>query len=357
LTSDDKFLTLNDMSLVRGTSLQGFVELLDELGADSTAVLRRGHLAAEAVGNHDSFVGYRTVVGVLEDAAAVTGAGDFGRRLAQRQGLEILGPIGVAARTAPTVGEALAAIEQYLSFYSPALAVSVSPGPSVAEFRWQLLADRPPVHRQAAELALGVSCRVFRLLAGDDFLTTSVQLRHEALVDRADYVRYFGCPVEFSAEQYSFRFPASVLARRIDADGGVHAVVQAYLDGLVGASAPTTVDSVTTLVRRMLPTGVLDLALVADQLSQHPRTLQRQLALRGTSFAAITDDVRRAEAERYLRDTDMPLSQLAGVLGLGEQSALTRACRRWFGAPPSQVRRAAKSGSVGVATAAGRARR
>ncbi|MGN6724025.1 MAG: helix-turn-helix domain-containing protein, partial [Marmoricola sp.] len=55
------------------------------------------------------------------------------------------------------------------------------------------------------------------------------------------------------------------------------------------------------------------------------------------------DDVRRAEAERYLRDTDMPLGQLAGVLGFSEQSVLSRACRRWFGASPTQVRRASRA--------------
>ena len=98
-------------------------------------------------------------------------------------------------------------------------------------------------------------------------------------------------------------------------------------------------DAVVRLIRRMLPTGGLDLDLVADQLAQHRRTLQRQLAAQGTTFAALVDEVRRDEAERYLRDTTMPLAQLAGVLGLTEQSALTRASRRWFDAPPSQVRR------------------
>jgi AraC-like DNA-binding protein len=89
----------------------------------------------------------------------------------------------------------------------------------------------------------------------------------------------------------------------------------------------------------MLPTGGLDLDLIADQLAQHRRTLQRRLAAQDTSYADLVDRVRREEAERHLRDTDMPLGQLAGVLGFSEQSALSRACRRWFDASPTQVRR------------------
>jgi AraC-like DNA-binding protein len=41
----------------------------------------------------------------------------------------------------------------------------------------------------------------------------------------------------------------------------------------------------------------------------------------------------------------MPLGQLAGVLGFSEQSVLSRACRRWFGASPSAVRRQAQRSS------------
>ncbi|MDL9979048.1 AraC family transcriptional regulator [Microbacterium sp. ASV49] len=333
------------MSLIRGTSLFGFIELVEELGADPDALLARAHLSREAVGDHDTFVNYRSVVAVLEAAAVATGAGDFGRRLGARQGLEILGPVGVAARTAPTVGEALQAIEKYFAVYSPAIGVGVRPGPgeSTATFEWRLLVSHPPAHRQSAELALGVSCEVFRLLAGDDFLPLSVQLRHEALVDRSDYIRYFGCPVEFSASRYAILIPEGMLHRPLKSDSAVHAVVQDYLNTIVIPTSSTTVDEVVKLIRRTLPTGALDLDLVAAQLAQHRRALQRQLAAQGTSFAELVDEVRREEAERYLRDTDMPLSQLAGQLALSEQSALTRACRRWFGATPSQVRRDARA--------------
>lgn len=340
MTPGDIFLTLDDMSLIRGTALQGFSELATELGADADAILRATHLDPSAVGSHDRFLEYRAVIAALEAAARATGAGDFGRRLAHLQGLEILGPLGVAARTAPTVGAALASIERYLGVYSPAIAISVShtDDPRAASFEWRIVASRPPAHRQSAELALGVTCQVFRLLSGAEFTPTSLQLRHTALTAAEDYATYFGCPVEFSAERYGFRFPVSVLDQPLDADSAVHAVVEEYLDTVVVPHAMSTVESVRRLVHSMLPTGGLDLNLICTQLAVHPRTLQRHLAKEGTSFAALVDEVRREEAERYLRETAMPLGQLAGVLGLSEQSALTRACRRWFGMPPSQVR-------------------
>lgn len=334
------------MSLIRGTSIQGFIELVDELGGDPLELLERAHLTPDVVGDHESFIGYRSVVSLLEIAAEATGAGDFGRRLASRQGLEILGPVGVAARTAPTVGAALEAVEQYMAVYGPAVAVgvTVAVGQPLATFEWRIVPARPPAHPQAAELSLGVSIRVFRLLAGEDFLPTSVQVRHEPLTDRASYTDFFGCPVEFSAPLYGFRFPAGVLLRPLEADSAVHAVVRNYLATVAVPHESTEVDAVVRLIRRMLPTGALDLDLVAEQLAQHPRTVQRHLAARGTTFADLVDQVRRDEAERYLRDTDMPLGQLSGVLGFSEQSVLSRACRRWFNASPSRVRKDLRSG-------------
>lgn len=342
------FLTLSDMSLIRGTSLQGFTELVIELGGDPATLIERAGLEPESIGNHDSFISYRSVITVLEAAAQATRVGDFGRRLATRQGIEILGPLGLAARTAPTVGDALQAVERYMDFYSPALGVSVrvEEGNAVATYGWDVVADRPPPHRQAAELGLGVSVRVFRLLAGPDFRPVSVQLKHDALGDVDSYATYFGCRVEFSADEYGFRFARNVLARRLEADSLVHAVARDYLNTIAVPAEANAAESVTRLVRRLLPTGGLDLSMVADQLAQHRRTVQRQLAAQGTTFASVVDDVRRQEADRRLRETDMPLGQISGLLGFSEQSAFTRACRRWFDAPPRAVRARARGGPV-----------
>lgn len=73
----------------------------------------------------------------------------------------------------------------------------------------------------------------------------------------------------------------------------------------------------------------------------HPCTLQRRLDTEHTRFEALREDVRRDTALRYLCETRIPLTPLAGLLGLSEQSALSRCCRRWFGQTPSTLRRQA----------------
>ena len=127
------------------------------------------------------------------------------------------------------------------------------------------------------------------------------------------------------------------LARPLARNDATHEALIGYLEGVAPATDGGVAAPVGELVRRLLPTGTLDLAFVAEQLSMHPRTLQRCLAAEGITFGELVDDVRRRIAEGYLRDTDMPLGQLASELGYVEQSALTRASRRWFGASPRAI--------------------
>lgn len=94
----------------------------------------------------------------------------------------------------------------------------------------------------------------------------------------------------------------------------------------------------------------VDKTAIAAMLAMHPRALQRRLDDEGTSFNAIRDDVRRQHAMRYLTSTQLPLSQVTGLLGLSEQSTLTRFCRLQFDATPSAIRGASVDSRAAVLT-------
>jgi AraC-like DNA-binding protein len=89
-----------------------------------------------------------------------------------------------------------------------------------------------------------------------------------------------------------------------------------------------------------LPGREPSLASVARRLGTSPRTLQRRLDAEGTSFVAEVDHVRRMRAETFLRAPDVSIAEVSWLLGFAEQSAFTRAFRRWTGAAPTEWRRA-----------------
>lgn len=326
------------MSVIRGTSLTGFPALVRELGADPETLLSRTGIRVSDVGRFDAFFTYLSFIHAVESAAAATHTPGFGRRLAERQGIEILGPVGVAVRTSATVAEALAICEHYLGAYSPAISVVIDTDGDHAFVEFKVLIAHPPAYPQSIELSLGVMLRVLRFLMGWRYAPTSVDLPHQRLVAREEYVRYFSCPPRFESRRAGFTIPAQDLDRPLTRDEMAHQVVLEYLDSVVDRHRPAMASSIRELIRRLLPAGAATVPVIAAQFRLHPKALRRQLVTEGTTFNAVVDDLRREMAERYLRDTDVTLAHLARELGYAEQTVLIRSCRRWFGATPATLR-------------------
>ncbi|MEB3903367.1 AraC family transcriptional regulator [Mycobacterium ulcerans] len=327
------------MSVVRGTGLSNYPNLVSELGGDPAALLRAAGVREQDVGNYDAFIPVRAVIRAIETAAAATGTHDFGRQLAQRQGIEILGPVGVAARTAATVADALMIFHTFMAAYSPAIHIEITPlartQRSVVAI--EIVPDDPIPCPHTLELALGVSLGVFRLLMGADYTPLAVHLPHDPLTPPTTYVRYFECTPHFAERRSGFTVRSTDLVRPLHRDELAHRAVVDYLSSITPLGAGI-VESVRTMARHLLPTGATTLEVVAAQFHLHPKTLQRRLADESTTFAALIDEVRKETADRYLRTTAMSLSHLARELGYAEQSVLTRSCKRWFGIGPAAYR-------------------
>lgn len=332
------------MFLIRGTGLTGFIELADEHGSDGERLLRDHGIDPAAVGDFGAFVPYRPLLEVLEAAAAETGAVDFGRRLGARQGIEVLGPVGAAAGSAPTVRTALATVERYLRAYNPAIHAGLEPEyAGRAMFAFRRRTTGLPAYPQAAELTVSVSCRVLRTLIGRTWQPLRIDFAHSALDAIERYEAAFGAPVRFGRAGMGIELDAADLDQPLSSDATTHDLLVTHLKSLVPRGQQGTVPMVNDLIRRLLPSGNVELAIVAHELGLHPRTLQRRLEDDGVTFAELVQGVRRRTAEQLLRDSDMSLRHLASELGYLEQSTFTRACHRWFGMSPLAYRRTLKA--------------
>jgi AraC-like DNA-binding protein len=333
------------MGVIRGTCLTNFRELMTELGADPDPVLRASGIRPRDAGDHEVFLGYRSLVVVLERAAQVTGLPDFGRRLALRQGIEILGPVGVAARTAPTTGDALRITSTYLSAYSPAIAVHLVPDtdPERVLLEFHIVEATSTPTTQVIELSLGVALQVLRYLRGDDYRPVAVHLPHAALVAESEYLEYYASRPTFEMPEAGLMLRTSDLAKPVSHDAQAHEAITRYLDTIVATDEPGLTPPVCQLIRQLLPTGSVSLDRIARQFALHPKTLQRRLTQEGTTFGKLVERCRRELAEHYLRDTELDLTQVARELGYAEQSVLTRSCRRWYGRGPSALRQRLRS--------------
>jgi AraC-like DNA-binding protein len=91
-------------------------------------------------------------------------------------------------------------------------------------------------------------------------------------------------------------------------------------------------------IARLLPEGELSIDAVAAELNVSRRTLQRRLADRNTHFQQVLQEVRSELARNYLFDRRLAISEIAFLLGYGDQGSFSTAFKSWFGVPPSEHR-------------------
>src|SRR5258705_1423612 len=102
------------------------------------------------------------------------------------------------------------------------------------------------------------------------------------------------------------------------------------------------VDCITNMsgfdLRQAHPHAKASASNVAQKLAISTRTLSRKLRDEDVAFGEILEETRAALAKRYLAERDLPVSEIAWLLGYVEVSSFTNAFKRWTGMTPRQFR-------------------
>ena len=334
--------------MVRASGLRGYGALMRRLGGDPEAMLRRYRIAPEALEDDDALLPLRSAVHLLEASASATQCADFGLRLADSQDISVLGPVAIAMQNAPTVASALETASRYLFVHSPGMSLSVHPRSDLVrgavEVRFELHVPGQTALRQTMDVCLGDVHRMVELLAGKGYALRAVALPHTPVAPLIAYSRFFGAPVHAAQPHGGLHIARATFDLSLQAvNQALRQIAVDYLALHFGNPGQTVAVRVRHALQRTLGAAQGGKTAVAALLGMHPRTLQRHLAAEHTSFEALREALRQEMALRYLCETRIPLTQLAGLLGHSEQSVFTRACRRWFGMTPSAVRRRAAS--------------
>ncbi|GIE94677.1 AraC family transcriptional regulator [Paractinoplanes rishiriensis] len=330
-------------AMVRAAGLRGLRGLIDELGGSGAPMLARFGIEPAAPDSDDAVISSLSAGRVLEVAAAELDCPDLGLRLAARQDIAILGPLAIAIENSATLGDALDCATRFLFVHSPVLTVAQVADPSgrpgVVGLRYGST-ELNPLPPQIADNGLGLLHRIIVLLGGGRYGLRSVHLPHRPLVPVARYTEFFGADVRFGQDAAVLRVPAALTEARVAGGNRVlREVALDYMRSHYPVPERTLAERVRLLLTQSLGSAPAGIAAVGRSLGLHPRTLQRRLAEESTSFDAILDDVRRQAAHRLITGTELPFSQITAMVGLAEQSALSRAVRRWYGLSPRELRR------------------
>ncbi len=146
-----------------------------------------------------------------------------------------------------------------------------------------------------------------------------------------------GVTVVYARHDAEAPFQTHAFARWHDAAFAEYGKLVNALDASRAARDPAATD-IERAVRACLLEGCRTQPEVARRLATSTPTLRRRLAERGASFRDIVVGLKRDAAEVLLLG-DKPMDDIAAELGMSDSRCFRRACRAWFGGPPSDVRR------------------
>lgn len=326
--------------LTRASIFVGFQEFLAERGCALAPLLEAAGLTSDCIADPDRDISVAAVAAVLEAAAEKTGDPCLGLHWAENYPAGASGVFGQLLIHAGTLGEAMAAIARYFSLIVVPPNIEFRHDGNLAILTWRL---PPPAPSLTQYMSFGVAIAVLRLraVAGPGWQPEYASLGVRELPCAADAHRLLGPVIHYNAPACEVAVQSALLTC-----GPEHSNTRLYglmrdLGERLLAERPMTsgaVQAAQGVLLRQLEKGDVSLEAIARALDLTPRALQSRLQQSGTTFEAVLNETRAGLAERFLRDTDLPLAEIALLLGFSEQSAFTRAAARWFGVAPSAYR-------------------
>lgn len=200
-----------------------------------------------------------------------------------------------------------------------------------------------PCRRQRVEAVLAATLTFTRWLSGSAIVPRAVRFRHEAPETLAEHRRIFGLTPDFNAEDDSLLLGPDTLALPVrQANAGLKAVLSGYVQAELArlSSDDPLRGRLADSLRAGLAAGQSPgIEAAAAALALTPRTLQRRLAERDTSFQAEVNLLRAALAKDLLRgDPSLSIAGIATRLGFADVANFHRAFRNWTGMTPTQWR-------------------
>ncbi|MGO1502940.1 MAG: AraC family transcriptional regulator [Marinobacter sp.] len=324
----------------RASSLLLFDVFCQKNGLNYQSMLSEAGLPTDILEQPENLISFKRLALLLEICAERSCNPLFGLQYGTHQGIDCFGPLLYLLKNANTVGESLNELVQYFHLHSSGAQLSLEKQGDLVVLGYNPISLDNVSTRQACELAMGVGRVLLRTLLGRHWQPHGVYFQTSPTTPSVAYKRSLGVAPQFNSTTNAWVFSAHLLDLPLsEADPVLHSLMQKHVSDMDQLSVQELPSYVTHLLRSFLPNGRVTLELIADYMMLSPRSLQRYLAEQNTSFHELLEDTRRSLATRYLKESQMSLTELAGVLGYSDLAAFSRAFNRWFGMSPRKWRK------------------
>jgi len=309
---------------------------------DAAAMLARVGIAPDDPWDAAQMVPAERYYDMLERIADQIDVTDLPLRTGASMRLDEYGALGLAFKAATTLGASYSRVERYARLWTSVVEYELRPAPGGTLFILHRAGERRLGMRLSNEATLASAVSIARQVSPVPLAPAEVLVRHPAPRSVAAHEAWFGCPVRFGADLDAILYADETLARpNILGDEGISQYLTAHLDAELSeiTREPALVTQAKAAIAQALSEGAPKMADIARGLGLSARSFHRRLSEHGMNFQSLTEDTRRDLAEGLLRDESHSLAEIAFLTGFSEQSAFTRAFKRWVGTTPATYRK------------------
>jgi len=320
--------------------LVNIASLLRELGCNPDPVFKSAGFGPDDFTDPEHRISYYQGAHLLEECASVTGCRHFGFLLGQKATPSHLGIAGFLVHSAPTVGQALKALETYFDLHEEGGRVGLAVEDGYCRLSYSIHVPGVAGVEQICDVATVLMYSTMRVLCGKDWTATQVLMFKSRPADISTYTRHFRTTLLFDSEYCAIVFPRETLdLAPPTADQLLFHHLKREADALHHASKAEIREILPPVLHKALLLKRYSATEVADALKIRERTLHRRLKTAGTSFRLELDAARESLCKQLLENSNRPVGDIATTVGYADSSGFVRAFHNWTGTTPAAWRK------------------
>lgn len=321
------------------------IDYCENHGLAAPVLLRHAKLATDLLSNAEERIAFADFMSLCNSAESLLQDPDLALKVGQEVTAGYYGIHGYSILSAATSGEGLHRSLRYHAMVHTGgrNEFVIEDGMAIMSYHSNMQ-DMPDLGRFQNELCLSAWVQFARWGSGlTAYSPTYVEFMHAEPADTFRHQQVFNCPLYFSAARNAIAFPAILLELPSpQANPTVLRIMdelsERYLLALGHSNQPEWLNRAQRYIAEYLQNGLPTIEQVAIGIGMSARELQLQLKKNKLLFSKLLDSTRSRLAKSYVCDPTLSLLDISYLLGFSEQSAFTRAFKRWLGKSPGIYR-------------------
>ena len=279
---------------------------------------------------------WRLAVDLLDDPC-------FGVKMTEHWHPSYVGALGYAWCVSSTLRTAFDRVVRYIHVVTEDLNIKLAETPKGLKVTTDLEKSvfTLPQHH---DVVMSVLMHMCRFNYGEALNPTEVCLAHAEPPCEKVISGFFRVPVVYDAAESSITLATKDVDMQLSSANKELALLhdEFLMKYLIEIKKGDIVQQIQSIIIENLPSGNVSDNLIARELNLSERSLQRKLKEHGTTFRSVLDEVRQMAAIQYIKNPVNTMSDIAFLLGFSEQSAFSRAFKKWTGTSPMKYRNSLK---------------